>query len=316
MDISRLRVFHVRIERRSGTPIHAFDLLLDEVLLRVAKPYAKCDPIEIGGTIVPFETRDRVGVLGTLTTLDMMESAIRQTVELTVSYPQGDPGKWLRLEDSELALDVTSLVLKCGSDASQEVTGDAFVGEASMELGEKNRRVLVVHGRNEELRQGLFDFLRAKGLDPIEWTTAVAEVGTAPYVGEVLDHLFTAAQAVVVQMTPDEESRLVPELSDGSGLKPGRQPRPNVLFEAEMAMGRCRERTIIVVYGELRGFSDISGIHVVQMDGTPAKRNDLAGRLKAAGCPVDTRGTDWLHIEPMSVATVPKGRAPASQQEG
>ena len=60
-----------------------------------------------------------------------------------------------------------------------------------------------------------------------------------------------------------------------------------------MAMGRCAERTILVELGKLRPFSDIGGRHVIRLDNTPAKRQELARRLEAAGCPVNLSGADW-----------------------
>ncbi len=75
------------------------------------------------------------------------------------------------------------------------------------------RRVFVVHGRNLPVRNSMFEFLRAIGLDPLEWSEAVhATRKTLPYVGEVLDAAFAMAQAVVVVMTPDDFAWLRPDL--------------------------------------------------------------------------------------------------------
>src|SRR5436190_11007852 len=81
--------------------------------------------------------------------------------------------------------------------------------------GVDRRRVFVIHGRNERARKGLFEFLRAIGLDPIEWSQAVAMTGQgSPYIGNVLDAVFSAAQAVVVLETPDDIAYLDPSLTD------------------------------------------------------------------------------------------------------
>lgn len=77
----------------------------------------------------------------------------------------------------------------------------------------KLRRVFVIHGRNERLRIGMFTFLRALGLEPLEWTKAMGLTGKAsPYIGEVLEAAFKHAQAALVLLTPDDEARLREDL--------------------------------------------------------------------------------------------------------
>jgi predicted nucleotide-binding protein len=81
---------------------------------------------------------------------------------------------------------------------------------------------------------------------------------------------------------------------DGAAEKQLRgQPRPNVLFEAGLALGRHPDKTVLVEVGKLRKFSDIAGRHVVRLSNEYAKRNDLANRLEKLGCMVDKQGTDW-----------------------
>lgn len=159
------------------------------------------------------------------------------------------------------------------------------------------RRVFVVHGRDGALRRSLFDFLRALDLRPLEWSSLLVDAGTGvPYIGELLDRAFRIASAVVVLSSPDEYVELRAVL--GGGRESGLQARPNVIFEAGMAIGRCPDRTVIVEVGGVRPFSDMAGRHVVRLDDTHptdalARRQDLALRLRAIGCAVDTDGTDW-----------------------
>lgn len=166
------------------------------------------------------------------------------------------------------------------------------------EPGKDARAVFVVHGRNEPLRKSMFEFLRALDLTPIEWSRAVELTGHgSPYIGDVLDTAFDHAQAVVVLLTPDEVAYLQPRYGHGSGdpeTQPAAQARPNVLFEAGMALGRDAARTVIVEVGEVRPFSDIAGRHVIRLTESAAARQALAKRLQTAGCDVDTSGTDWL----------------------
>lgn len=164
----------------------------------------------------------------------------------------------------------------------------------------RTRRVFVVHGRNVVASDSMFSFLRSIGLDPIEWDQAVAMTGKgSPYVGQVLDAAFEQGQAVVVLMTPDDVAYIQRDYAsddDDPDLSPKGQARPNVLFEAGMAMGRDEDRTILVELGDIRPFSDVGGRHAVRMDNSAQKRQALASRLETAGCPVDRTGSQWLTV--------------------
>jgi len=194
-----------------------------------------------------------------------------------------------------------------GADSGREMTTEVADGAVKRRIKPKKsvrtqrpkeNSVFVVHGRNEALRRSMFDFLRALGLKPLEWEKAVLLTkGTNPYIGEILDVAMQKVGAVVVLFSPDDEARLKPQFlskSDRSAEKQLRgQPRPNVLFEAGLALGRHPEKTIVVEVGGLRKFSDIAGKHVVRLTNDYAARNDLANRLDGLGCKVDKQGTDW-----------------------
>jgi predicted nucleotide-binding protein len=162
----------------------------------------------------------------------------------------------------------------------------------------KTSTVFVVHGRDEQIRQSVFSFLRALGLRPLEWEAAVRLTGKgSPYVGEVLDVGLAAAQAVVVIMSPDEDVRLREPLhSEPGDAEWAMQPRPNVYLELGMALAKNKDKTIILQVGEVRSISDIDGRLIVRMNGTPTERNKFAQRLRTAGLDPDTTGGDWLKI--------------------
>lgn len=162
----------------------------------------------------------------------------------------------------------------------------------------KDNSIFVVHGRNEALRKSMFDFLRALGLSPREWShTLQMSRGANPWTLDVIDTAMEKVQAVVVLLTPDDEARLKIEFCTKSEVKSeGKlrgQPRPNVIFEAGLALGSHQEKTLLVQVGDLRGFTDILGKHIPKLTNDLAKRNDLANRLRKIGCNVDTTGDDW-----------------------
>lgn len=163
----------------------------------------------------------------------------------------------------------------------------------------KSNTVMVVHGRNGAARDALYEFLRALGLNPLEFAHGVKATNKgAPVIKEVLDAMFAKAAAVVVLFTPDDEARLRKQFRKPSDATFERkltgQARPNVLFEAGRAFGSHPNSTIIVQVGNHRALSDLGGVHIVHLGDDPASKNDLASRLETAGCDVDRSGTDWL----------------------
>ena len=174
----------------------------------------------------------------------------------------------------------------------------ALESEVKPSLVSDPRIVFVVHGRNLSLRDSLFRFLRSINLRPLEWSQVVNATNKPnPYIGQVLDTAFSTARAVVVLMTPDDQARLRSGLRKPDDLpfesQLAFQSRPNVIFEAGLAMGRAAKQTILVEIGTLRPFSDIGGLHIISLDNSTERRQQLAQRLKNAGCEVDLTGTDW-----------------------
>lgn len=159
------------------------------------------------------------------------------------------------------------------------------------------KSIFVVHGRDANLRQEFFSFLRALNLHPMEWGTALKEArkGANPDVESVIDACMAKVQAVVVLFSPDEEVRLVPRLrSRRDRNRPDYQPRPNVIFEAGLALGRHPEKTLLIEVGKVRGFSDIAGRHMARLRQDAESRQDIISRLKMLKCDVEQTGTDWL----------------------
>ena len=269
-------VYHVHItsknpaagKRRSENEL---DLSAEELEERFLKPYRAGSPIVIRGHTITISDLDRIMVFQTDRQLGKPQEIPWRTMsEVTREFITGPPGT----VDSYPSL-----------HEEQRPATDA-------------REVFVVHGRNYGAREALYQFLRSIDLYPLGWSEAVQSTGKpSPYVGEILKAVFSRAPAVVVLFTPDDEARLrvpfqlpvdPPHETQLSG-----QARPNVLFEAGMAMGRSADRTILVEMGLLRPFSDVAGRHVLRLDNSTQCRQELAQRLSLAGCPVKMDGTAW-----------------------
>jgi predicted nucleotide-binding protein len=162
------------------------------------------------------------------------------------------------------------------------------------------RKVIVVYGRDYRLRDALYAFLRAIGLDPIEWGQGMHATGKPmPSIPQTLDAMFREGAAVVVLLSPDDLVTLAPRLrrpkeSTKETTTLG-QARPNVLFEAGLAFGIYPDATVLVSVGNVKPFSDVEGLHITRMDGGVAKRWELIGKLKRAGAKVDVENKDmWM----------------------
>ncbi len=271
------KLYHVLITSKEPVPSSRrreseFDLSFEDLERRFLTPYSRAEPIVIKGRMLTIGDLVRIEIFETeRKVLNLAQIPWNIMTDVTSDFILGPPG-W---ESEEQSTDV-----------------QRFRPPAD------TRDVFVVHGRNLMARDALFDFLRSIDLHPVEWSEAVHATGKpAPYVGEILDAAFSRAHAVVVLFTPDDEARLreslrtdsePPHETDLTG-----QARPNVLFEAGMAMGRSEDRTVLVELGSLRPFSDVAGRHVIRLDKSSQRRQELAQRLRAAGCPVNLEGTDW-----------------------
>lgn len=162
----------------------------------------------------------------------------------------------------------------------------------------KNNTLFVVHGRDTELNENMFSLLRALGLNPIEWSKAVAKTkGNNPDVDKIIGGQMKTVQGIIVLISPDEEARLKakfcdPDMPAERTLQ--NQARPNVLFEAGWAFGAYTDKTLLVRVGSTRPISDLGGKHIMRLSNSPASRKELAQRLKKMKFKVDTEGTSWL----------------------
>ena len=295
--------YHVRITPKSDqrNNIVKLDLSKEDLEKRVLFPYRKGVPITFRGRTVAADEIECIRINRTEQDSEYFRSI--EEAELSNTKPLTEEEMYHN--DPYMPLTEEDIAAK-----GEDVTDDFITGPPGGELyvdspdelqfrpAADARDVFVVHGRNEKARVALFEFLRSIGLYPVEWSEAIQDTGKAsPYIGDILNAAFSRAHAVVVLLTPDDEARLR-EPWRGKNESPHEvelsgQARPNVLFEAGMAMGRDEDRTVLVEIDHTRPFSDIAGRHMVRLDNTSQRRQELANRLKAAGCPVNLNGTDW-----------------------
>lgn len=265
-------------------------------------PYREGRPLVIDGRIMRLEEIDRI------------------TIKKVAGVPP-EPTAFIRMMNFIFRPSEAVVFEAEGLDVTEEFVGEPPGTEVPIwqDPSRESRPpadvqdVFVVHGRNEAARRAMFMFLRAIGLNPLEWPEAVDSTGKgSPYIGEILHAAFSRAHAAVVLFTPDDEARLKKPLWSIS--EPAHeteltgQARPNVLFEAGMAMSGSPERTILVELGNLRPFTDIAGLHVIRMNDSFQRRQELAKRLSTAGCPVNLEGTDWHTDGDFAAAVAPSAQ--------
>jgi predicted nucleotide-binding protein len=165
----------------------------------------------------------------------------------------------------------------------------------------KDNSIFVVHGRDAKLNEDMFGFLRAIGLNPKEWSQAINEAkGANPNIGKVINNAMRQAQGVLVMFSPDEDAKLKSKFCGTKDRKKGLdkldgQARPNVLFEAGLALGAHPDKTLLVQVGDTRDISDIAGMHLLNLSDDPNSRKELAQRLATKlKFKVDMTGTSWL----------------------
>ena len=289
--------YHVRITEKSNPSRGTVKLDLTEEELQVAilTPYKKGQSILIAGKLINPYGIDRVQIHKT----DEQSEFFRPMIEERRNG-RGIAQLFSSI-DEDIATtgeEVTDLFITAPPGSEADI---AIAAAPEVRPSGDTREVFVVHGRNDAARDAVFDFLNSLGLHPLEWSEAVLETqNPTASIPEIVEAAFSRAHAVVVLFTPDDEARLHPAFwSDKESIEEPQltgQARPNVLFEAGMAMARHPERTVLVELGKLRRFSDIEGIHTIRLNDSVARRQEFAQRLQMAGCPANLTGNRWHSV--------------------
>jgi hypothetical protein len=156
--------------------------------------------------------------------------------------------------------------------------------------------VFLIYGQDRKARDELTKFVRAVGLQELSFEEVANRLGTTPFVAEVVLAGLQQAQAIIALFTPDELTTLYEANGEISSHPQGSsrwQARPNVIFEAGVAYGIAREKTIIVTIGsDVELFSDIGGTHILDLT-RPDAKNQLLQRLQTAIPSMSRPGPGW-----------------------
>jgi predicted nucleotide-binding protein len=159
------------------------------------------------------------------------------------------------------------------------------------------KKVFIIHGRDRAPLQELRHFLKGLGLQAWTFVDEFHEsISNTPIV-EIVARGVSKTRAVIALLTPDEFACLVPERREAAESERNIrrwQPRPNVIYEAGMAMGLNRDGTVLVTVGNVELPSDLDGILHIRLTNGIDSRRTLRKKLMQAGCEVDPNLDDWM----------------------
>lgn len=178
---------------------------------------------------------------------------------------------------------VREVIIPFGRDYKSYIQNQASA-EANLIMPASNK-VFVVHGHDEEAKEGLARFIEKLGLEAIV-------LGEQPNQGRTIVEKFEDfAREVgfaVVLLTPDDLGSAVLDADQSS------RARQNVIFELGYFAGKLgRGRVCLVRKGAVEMPSDLYGIVYTEMDTAGAWRQRLVAELKAAKLDFDANRM-WL----------------------
>ena len=146
-----------------------------------------------------------------------------------------------------------------------------------------SRKVFVVHGHDNEAKEGTARFLERLGLESV---ILHEQASSGRTIIEKFENYSGDIAFAVVLLTPDDVG------CPGNGPNdPKPRARQNVILELGYFMGRLgRDRVCALHKGGVELPSDYQGVIYVELDTGGAWRTKLAQELAQAKLPVDLRG--------------------------
>lgn len=156
---------------------------------------------------------------------------------------------------------------------------------ASVQIGQfkqpavarNKRKVFIVHGRNNEVKQEVARFVETVGLEPI---ILHEQASSGMTIIEKIERYANDADFALVLYTPCDHGRGAHDTK----VPPRNRARQNVVFEHGYLMAKLgRENVCALVKGDIETPNDISGVVYVEIDSQGAWKAEVAKELKACG---------------------------------
>ena len=186
--------------------------------------------------------------------------------------PEADMAESVRRELAEIESVVNLLGLVSEQGASEAMTQWKAAGD---------RRILVVYGRNEEIKEKVARFLMKLGLEPVLLDEQAARGRTLI---EKLGGESPVAFAVVL-LTADDVGALA---SQSQSHDVRLRARQNVILELGFSLGKLTRRRVCALYeAGVELPSDFHGVEYTSIDAAGAWRAKLARELHEVGLRFD-----------------------------
>jgi predicted nucleotide-binding protein len=145
-----------------------------------------------------------------------------------------------------------------------------------------SKRIFIVHGKDEEMKQAVARVLEKLELEPIILHEQPDKGQTI--IEKLID--YSDVNFAIVLLSPDDIFSLKSHLSEETK----KRARQNVIFELGFFIGKLGRENVVAVYREEKNFempSDYSGVVYIPYDDSGQWQNSLIKELKACGYDVD-----------------------------
>ncbi len=266
--MSKKEYYHVRITTKSdrGNDERKLDLSKDQLTEKVIKPYENGSNIFINGKSIEPDDIERVKINRTAENSKFL-SAINC---LTASE------EWCVTDQGE---DITDELIK--GPPGYKKSENKKESSKKEKIISKNKKVFVVHGHDEEMKQNAARVLEKLDLEPII-------LHEQPNKGKTIIEKFEDCSEdisfAIVLLSPDDKGCEVKKFSESAKSR----TRQNVILELGYFIGKLGRNNVFVLFKEENDFelpSDILGILF-----TPFKKGwelEMVQELQSCGYDVD-----------------------------
>lgn len=244
---------------------HTLDDIKEDILL----PYSKEQQIYIDGRYIDYKKIRKLKVFKSKDSVDILVSRAYD------GLPSGFLAIYNRKDvmNSEYMIDITKENLKSLKFNSLNISNNAVEENEVVD----NKKVFLVHGRDDGVKYEVARFLEKLELEPIILHEQANNGNTL--IEKIEEN--TDVGFGIILYTPCDVGGL-----SSSSLKP--RARQNVIFEHGYLIGKLgRKKVAALVKPDVEHPSDISGIVYIQHDEQDGWKIALARELKSAGYAID-----------------------------